>query len=103
MEVHAHKTDPSFRCFHVDLDQLKPEELTSLAASVVAITGTGYVGYRACVGDQESDGILIDMSEVLAARNFKFFFPCTTTLIELILNREPLPPAPQPTPICTLT
>jgi hypothetical protein len=35
--------------------------------------------------------IRVDISKMLNTPDFKFFFPFTTTLIQLTANREPLP------------
>ena len=46
MDVHAYRDDESYRCFHVDLDRLKPESLTAIALRVIASSGTELVGYH---------------------------------------------------------
>lgn len=45
VDVHTYRDDPSFRCFHVDLDDLKPARLDSLYMRVRASSGTEFVAY----------------------------------------------------------
>jgi hypothetical protein len=35
--------------------------------------------------------VTLDISPLLKSKKFSLFYPFTTTLIELMLNREPLP------------
>lgn len=43
--VHAYRKDNSFRCFHIDLDQLELKPLANLWLRVTAMTGTRLVQY----------------------------------------------------------
>jgi hypothetical protein len=101
LDVHAFRDDESFRCFHVDLDRLQPEKLQALALRVIASSGTELIGYE---GHSTSSGIvlpareankwdaIIEFDATIGSRDVQFFFPYTTTLVELRLNREPMPP-----------
>lgn len=42
---------------------------------------------------------MIDITAMVTHSDFKFFFPFTTTLIDLKLNREPLP-TDKPSRVC---
>jgi len=99
LDVHVYGRDPSLRCFHVNLDELKPARLKSLYLQVVASARSrmvGYVGFDTSnqPGHMQSasiNEITIDITSVLKKKEFTFFFPFTTTLVELTMNREPLP------------
>jgi pimeloyl-ACP methyl ester carboxylesterase len=116
-DVHTYRDDPSFRCFHVDLDDLEPERLTSLFMRVRASSGTEFVAYHgfgshgppvragAASGPEQPGGrpgdqlwdAEVDLTDLLRQRSdprthsASFFHPFTTTLVEVRLNREPMP------------
>src|SRR6185312_16371927 len=88
--------------FHVNLDELDWKNMKSLQVRLIASSGSkliGYYGYgsqRINPDSQEktSDGewdCVIDMTKLLKNSENSFFFPFTTTLIEIQLNREPMP------------
>ena len=112
MDVDTYSGDHSFRCFHVNLSRLKPADLTSLGLRLIAATGSAYVGYRGyqgtallreVEGQKSPDGMWmgeLDLTPLVTegvapvdgkAGKVKFFCPYTTTLIELRLDRQPLP------------
>ena len=100
-DVHPFAADNSFRCFHVKLDTLKGKiEGKRLIARIIAKTGTRLVGYQgfgfgANQGQAPTPdlGVELDISEFDGSVPGKsLFFPFTTTLIEIILNREPITP-----------
>lgn len=103
MDVHIYSSDPSLRNFHVNLSDLKPESLQSLSLNLIACTGTSLVSYNGFgasnFGETEANEYenlgtwhaTIDLTNLLRNSNIKFFYPFTTTLVELRLNREPLP------------
>lgn len=99
LDVHVYGRDRSLRCFHVDLDALKPDALGSLYLQVVASAHSrrvGYLGFDSSnqpgsIQSPSINEITIDISSVSKRREFSFFFPFTTTLVELTMNREPLP------------
>jgi hypothetical protein len=102
LSVHPYAGDPSFRCFHVNLTRLQHAKLPNLWMRVIASSGSQLVGYHGFgsekameMGDRRDtnakwDGEL-DLSELLGDAEVKFFYPFTTTLVEVRLNREPLP------------
>ena len=102
LSVHVYGTDPSFRCFHVNLSRLKRARLPNLWLRVIASSGSQLVGYHGYGSDKAIDSAdrrasgakwdgELDLSELVGDAEVKFFYPFTTTLVELRLNREPLP------------
>ncbi len=102
VDVHTYRGDSSLRCFHVRLAELDYKRLTNLWIRVIASSGTRLVGYQGFGSDRSRaepaevisegkwDGEL-DISKLVGDKGTKFFYPFTTTLVELKLNREPLP------------
>lgn len=101
-DVHAYGADPSFRCFHVNLTRLDPERLPNLWMRVIASSGSQLVGYHGYGSDKFNDdrtrvrrnGVWdaeVELTPMLRDHEVRLFVPYTTTLIELRLNREPLP------------
>lgn len=103
-DVHVYKQDPSYRCFHVNLARLGDTGLLSarprrLSAQLFASTGTQRVLYTGALVDPASTeppnrggtwrGSL-DLSSVLPGGAMRFFYPFTTTFVELRLDRDPL-------------
>jgi len=100
-DVHPFAADNSFRCFHVKLDELKGKiEGKRLIARIIAKSGTqlvGYQGYGSNIAEGASPDfgpVDLDISDFDGSKpgSFSLFFPFTTTLIEIVLNREPMPP-----------
>ncbi|HKY20158.1 MAG TPA: hypothetical protein VJM31_02970 [Vicinamibacterales bacterium] len=100
LDVHAYRDNRSYRCFHVDLDKLQPEKLKGLAVRVIASSGTELVGYHGYCSSPElaAQGVdenkwhsVVEFDETIGSQEVQFFFPYTTTLIEMRMNREPLP------------
>lgn len=113
LDVHAFGDDPSYRSFHVNLDRLDVDKASSLALRIIATSGSelvGYSGYNSWGGAGGLPGGAAGASEALrkaAAREmgkwdaviqfdasiqqFTFFYPFTTTLVEIRMNREPMP------------
>lgn len=91
-DVHPNRRDPSLRAFHVRLADVKRSRIERLALKVIARTNTEYVGYRG-VGGSRTDGWdgELDLSAFGPAAEVTLFHPFTTTLIEIILDREPRP------------
>lgn len=99
--VHVYGADPSYRCFHLDLDSADLGN-DHVGLRLLASSGTDLVGYhgheqRLDVApprgghtgwDEVWDG-LIDLSDI--RHDVTFFHPFTTTLVEVRLDREPLP------------
>jgi len=104
LDTHAFTDDPSFRCFHVDLTDLDPQAHDTLWLRLTALSGTELVAYYGAGSEtftasgepKSEDGkwdAKLNLTPLLHDAEMKFFFPYTTTLVELRLNREPLPPA----------
>lgn len=103
LDVHPYKRDTSLRCFHVNLDKLKPEKLKHIELRLIASSGTNLVAYHGAGSERIlEDGTAmnpegkwdarIDLSKALQeTRKFGFFYPFTTTFVEIRLNREPMP------------
>lgn len=106
LDVHPFMKDESFRCFHVNLAKLKLEERTTLELRLAARSGTELVAYHGAgsevftrggelkepVEDDPAWDARLDMTSLLHDDEVKFFFPFTTTLVQIRLNREPMPP-----------
>ncbi|MEY2517426.1 MAG: hypothetical protein QOJ89_4784 [bacterium] len=113
MDVHTYGGDPSFRCFHVNLDAIDAVRGKDLQLRLLASSGTPWVSYYGYAGVGEAmirtDGVhdgdagADDSSQpvIWNARldldlpdeiGFSLFYEYTTTLIEIRLNREPNPP-----------
>jgi hypothetical protein len=103
LDTHAYSSDKSLRCFHVNLNKFDRANMKSLKARLIASSGSeliGYYGYgseridpdtRTRTPDGKWDAV-IDMTNLLPGSETSFFFPFTTTLIEIKINREPMPP-----------
>lgn len=105
VEVHTYSGDKSLRCFHVNLDKIldpndlhRPTNLENLTMRVIASSGSElveYLGISKEPSEEDTDKYKwdaeIDISELLQKSKIKFFYPYTTTFIELRLNREPCP------------
>ena len=102
-DAHAYSGDKSLRCFHVNLDEFDWKKTTSLKVRLIASSGSELIGYyghgseginpdsRTWRRDGTWDAV-IDMEKFLTDATNSFFFPFTTTLIEIKINREPMPP-----------
>jgi hypothetical protein len=101
LDVHTYKGDPSLRCFHVRLSDLDYKKLPNLWMRVIASSGSQLVGYQGFGSEKMADSpslareakwdATLNISSLADDTGIKFFYPFTTTLIELRLNREPLP------------
>lgn len=102
LKVHTYRDDSSFRCFHVDLEALKPDRLDDLYLNIIASSGSTLVGYHGMGSEKIDDAgekirkggkwdAVINLTPLLDGDGFKLFYPFTTTLIEIKINREPLP------------
>jgi len=94
-DVHPYARDKSLRNFHVDVTDLVERQFTDFHMQVIASTGTelvGYVGYSggAKAGPTPTLDIDLDLTSLVSGKTM-FFFPFTTTIVEIKLNREPLP------------
>ena len=95
VDVHAYGPDPSFRCFHIRLPRGILAGEVPLQVRIHASTGTELMAYQG-YGDTEqqltatSAPVELDLT-AMNKPGPSLFHPFTTTLIEIILNREPLP------------
>jgi len=99
-DVHPYTLDNSFRCFHVQLKNVPRDQFGEqgkrVIARVSASTGTDMVGYQGFGDHTASDlqatigPVEIDITSAATDAEQKLFYPFTTTLIEVRLNREPL-------------
>ena len=95
LDVHAYAADKSFRCFHVRLPQgILKNGAGKLWLRLTASSGTEYIAYQ---GYGSTNAILTEVSPVLldisqyANGDDSLFAPFSTTLVEIRVNREPLP------------
>jgi hypothetical protein len=104
IDVHAFTNDPSYRCFHVNLSRLQPALFDNLWLRLIASSGTQLVAYHGHGSERitpsgtprANPGLwdaVIDLTSNLprGATDPKFFYPFTTTLVEIQMNREPMP------------
>jgi hypothetical protein len=94
-DVHAYKADQSFRCFHIRLPKGLCDQRMPLQIRVTASTGTALMAYQGYGTDDTrktmtatAGPVTIDVNGIGDA---SLFFPFTTTLVEVVLNREPFP------------
>jgi hypothetical protein len=103
----AYRADKSFRCYHVNLNNLNggidlAGLLPRLRARVIASSGSKLVGYHG-YGSEKTDTNMtevnregkwdakLDLSKIPSDETQHLFRPFMTTLVELQLNREPMP------------
>lgn len=101
MHVHPYGRDPSLRCFHLDLDSFELPDGTTLGLRLLAHTGTGRVRYRGYVSASLVMQASIETASESAAwtaaldlarlERIELFYPFTTTLVELTIDRAPIP------------
>ena len=91
----------SYRCFHVDVEKLLPQDgqsVPGLTINIVASSGTTYVAYLGYGYEEQTEPGSWDASigfngAALAA--IDFFRPYTTTLIRLYIERQVMPIDPK--------
>jgi hypothetical protein len=95
-DVHAYKGDPSFRCFHIRLPDGLCGGQVPLRVRIHASTGTELVAYQGYGSDDVrmkmealAEPVEIDLNGF--GNNDSLFHPFTTTMVEIVLNREPSP------------
>ena len=100
MHVHPYGRDPSLRCFHLDLDSFRLPTGTTLGLRLLAHTGTSRVRYRGyasaslvmrteveTAAESATWTAALDLSRL---ERIELFYPFTTTLVELTIDREPV-------------
>jgi hypothetical protein len=94
-DVHPYGPDPSFRCFHLRLPAGISAGGVKLKVRINASTGTDLMAYQGYGSEARELGATAEPVEIdledLGNGNGSLFHPFTTTLIEIVLNREPLP------------
>ena len=94
-DVHPYGPDPSYRCFHVRLPAGLSGGGVKLRARINASTGTELLAYQGYSSEPQQLGATAEPVEIdlddLGPGNGSMFCPFTTTLIQIVLNREPLP------------
>ena len=96
-DVHAYKTDPSYRCFHIRLPKGISNGAVPLMLRVHASSGTELMVYQGYGSNETQTNMTADAAPVeidlsaLADAGASLFHPFTTTMVEIILNREPYP------------
>jgi len=98
MDVHTYAADNSLRCFHLNLDNIGYAGTENLRMEFTASSGTKLFGFFDYLDPNSTveppDGLptlTMDLTPLLGDEDIRFFYPFTTTLIEIILNREPMP------------
>jgi pimeloyl-ACP methyl ester carboxylesterase len=96
-DVHAYAADPSYRCFHMRLPQGICGGNIPLHLRIHASTGTELMAYQGYGTDDvetkmgpQAGPVEIDLSG-FGSNNDSLFHPFTTTMVEIVLNREPSP------------
>jgi hypothetical protein len=94
-DVHPYGPDSSYRCFHVRLPAGLSGGGVKLRARINASTGTELLAYQGYGSEARQLGSTAEPVEIdlddLGEGNGSMFCPFTTTLIQIVLNREPLP------------
>jgi hypothetical protein len=94
-DVHAYGPDSSYRCFHVLLPAGLSGGGVKLRARINASTGTELLAYQGYGSESKQLGATAEPVEIdlddLGQGNGSMFCPFTTTMIQIVLNREPLP------------
>jgi hypothetical protein len=97
-DVHAYAADPSFRCFHIRLPEGISGGKTQLRVRINASSGTELIAYQGYGSDDvrttmeaEAKPVEIDLAGFGQNNQDSLFHPFTTTMVEIVLNREPSP------------
>lgn len=103
-EMHAYAADKSFHCYHVnlaDIDELiKNGQIQRLRIRVIASSGSAWVDYHGEGSQSLPAGAEVEVKDgrwdaildiPLRKGDLQFFFPFTTTFIEMVLERDALP------------
>jgi hypothetical protein len=95
LDVHAYGPDKSYRCFHVSLPKgVLLNGVGTLWLRLTASSGTDLIAYQGYAPGKttitEASPVLLDISKYGDPPD-SIFAPFTTTLVEIIVNREPVP------------
>jgi hypothetical protein len=95
LEVHPYQGDQSFRCFHVRVPtNASKDGMGELWMRLTASSGTELIAYQGYTAGSttitEESPVFLDISHLDGGKD-SLFWPFTTTVVEIKLNREPLP------------
>jgi len=95
LDVHAYGPDKAYRCFHVSLPKgILINGVGTLWLRLTASSGTDLIAYQGYAPGKttitEASPVLLDISKY-GEPPHSLFAPFTTTLVEIIVNREPVP------------
>lgn len=94
-DVHAYGADASFRCFHIRLPKGITQSVNPLQIRITASSGTALMAYQGYGSDDDGKTMTATAGPVIVQVNglgdATLFYPFTTTLVEIVLNREPSP------------
>jgi hypothetical protein len=94
-DVHAYGADASFRCFHIRLPKGIAQSSVPLQIRITASTGTKLMAYQGYGSDEDAKTLTATAKPVIiqvgGLGDASLFFPFTTTLVEVLINREPSP------------
>jgi hypothetical protein len=95
LDVHAYGPDKSYRCFHAMLPNgIVANGAGELWLRLTASSGTQLIAYQGYGLGQtvitEVSPVLLDISPFAKGQD-SLFHPFTTTLVEIMVNREPIP------------
>jgi hypothetical protein len=95
LDVHAYGPDKSYRCFHVSLPKgIVLSGAGDLWLRLTASSGSDLIAYQGYAPGKttitEASPVLLDISKYADPPD-SIFCPFTTTLVEIIVNREPVP------------
>jgi hypothetical protein len=95
LDVHPYQADQSYRCFHVRIPpNASRDGFGELWMRLSASSGTELIAYQGYTPGSttitEESPVILDVSHLDGGKE-SLFWPFTTTLVEIKLNREPLP------------
>ncbi|BAY38450.1 hypothetical protein NIES2111_27970 [Nostoc sp. NIES-2111] len=102
VDVHVYSKDKSLRCFHVNIKNTK--NLQNLKIRIVASSNSDYVLYSGSATNIDDlaapvlspiSDLELDISGILQQKDINFFYPFTTTLVEIKLRRQTIDPLVQ--------
>ena len=98
MDVHAYGPDQSYRCFYIRLPKGISQPGTRLCLCINASTGTELMAYRAYTAadksaalSEQNPPVQLEITNLGPTGQETLFYPFTTTMIEIMMNREPVP------------
>jgi hypothetical protein len=95
VDVHPYRADPSYRCFHVNLSDFWDKKFEDLWIRLSASVGSSLVGYHGFTDESLVDPVSgfwqgrLNLAHLVAENRPTFFYPFTTTLVEIRINRQP--------------